>query len=357
MAKSLEEKTSDALTEHAIHVNDFGNTFKRRRYKEYSTLLADIRSELLKGNEDISLGDVRKMMATANKLFKEGTKTIRTSIQEELEELLALDLEGQTELLQELMDEYKIPYDVREPSVKLATRQLKDTPVEDLPLGDWLDLWETKTNKRMQSGLLSETTGFDGTDRTRDELVYIVFSKNKDPFTADIFRRSGADMNGLLIAAIDATNSVASDSLAQANSGVIEGQVWNSVLETRTCARCASLHGAIRYLDGRDETYGNEIPLHPNCLCFWTYLYKDPKDMNVRVPKTAVSDVKSSTPLKKFEVWYNSISEKRKIELFGKTKYKMLESGDVTVNQLLTKSNRRVYTLQELRQKGYRVPE
>jgi hypothetical protein len=53
-------------------------------------------------------------------------------------------------------------------------------------------------------------------------------------------------------------------------------------------------------------------------------------------------------------MWYNSISSKRKESLFGKTKSKMLESGELKLKDLF-KNRGTVYTLKELKEQGYRV--
>jgi hypothetical protein len=355
--QTLQDETSDALTEHQIELNKYGQAQRTKVMDKISELLIDIKTTLLKGSQEVTLGELRNMMRIANRMFKEGFKAIRTETEEETYELLQLELTEQTKLLQNLIDDYEIPYDVREPSYILAKRKLKDLPIEDNTFETWFNLWEVKTNGRMKSGLYSEYTTIDGESKDRTTLVEDVFGRGKDPFIFDTFKGSNRDMNGLLISIIDGTNSVTSDSIAQSNSGIIEGVIWNSVLDSGTCARCASLNNSIRYLNGPDETDGNEIPLHPNCLCFWTYLYKKPKSMSVKVPKTASTEINSQKGLKKFPLWYNSLSDLRKAELLGRTKVKMIDSGEITVSQLLTKKNRRVYTLDELKQKGYKIPE
>jgi hypothetical protein len=352
MAKTLQEETSDALTEHQIEVNKFGQSQRKKIMDDISALLIDIKTTLLNGSQEVSLGDLRNMIATANRMFKSGFKVIRNNVEEGAYDLLKVELEGQTKLLQELIDDYEVPYSVRQPSDILARKALKDLPIEDQTFETWFSLWEIKTNGRMKSGLFSEYIG----DKDRTKLVEDVFGRGKDPFVFQTFARSNADMNGLLISIIDGTNAISTDSIANSNTGIIKGVMWNSCLCATTCARCASLHSAIRYQNGVDETDGNEIPLHPNCLCFWTYLYKKPNSMSVKVPLNARSAINSNEVPKKFPLWYNSISKKRKIDLFGKTKSQMISSGEITVSQLLTRKNRRVYTLDELRTKGYKIP-
>jgi hypothetical protein len=350
--QTLQEETSDTLTAHQIEVNKFGQSQRKKIMDDISLLLIDIKTTLLNGSEEVTLGELRDMIRTANRMFKEGFREIRNSVEEGAFELLQVELTGQTKLLQELIDDYEVQYTVREPSHVLATRALKDLPIEDLTFATWFDIWEKKTNGRMKSGLFSEHSD----DKSRTDLVQDVFGRGKDPFVFQTFLGSHRDMNGLLISIVDGTNSISTSSIADSNSGIIEAVIWNSCLCSTTCARCASLHGAIRWINGVDETDGNEIPLHPNCLCFWTYKYKNVKSMDAKVPKTARSAINSNEVPKKFPLWYNGVSQKRRIELFGRTKVKMIDSGEIKVSQLLTKKNRRVYTLDELKQKGYKIP-
>jgi len=351
--KTLQEETSDVLAEKTIEVNKFGQAQRKRVLDEISALLFSIKQQLLQGPDEVSLGDLRNMIRTANRMFKEGFKIIRGTYEEEVFDLLQMALEEETVLLQGLLDDYEVDYTVREPSYVLAQRRLKDTPIEDQTYETWFNIWSTKTNGRMKSGLFTEY----GLENDRETIVNNVFGRGSNPLKAQTFLRSSADMNGLLITIIGSTNSVSAYSVAQSNTSIIEGSQWNSCLCPTTCPSCASLHSSIRYINGPDETDGNEIPLHPICMCFWTYLYKNPKHMNAKVPLNARSAINSKKGLKKFPLWYNGLSTKRKIELFGKTKHRMLESGEITINQILSRKNRRVYTLEELKLKGYNVAE
>ena len=154
---------------------------------------------------------------------------------------------------------------------------------------------------------------------------------------------------------VDATATQATPGMANANAGIIIGQQWNSCLCATTCARCASLHGAVRLYDGNDETSGSEIPLHPNCLCDWVPVYRKANQMSANVSREDQKNINSSKKPPTFQVWYNSVSKERQIDLFGKTRVNMLANGDIKINQLLSRRNKRLYSLEELKSRGYRV--
>lgn len=349
---TLQEDTNDYMVENAVEVNNYAFSQRKQIIAEVNALLLEIRNQLLIGPSTLNMTQLRNMISEARKLFKEGYKIIRGNIQSDNEELMAVDIKNQTEILQGLMGEYNVDYKVKEPSLILTKRRIKDIPVEDLTLESWFDLWGIKTSGKITGGLFSGYT----VDTTRESLVKDVFGTSQQPLNYQTFVRSGVDFNALLLSSFDATSAGVAQGIVKANPDVITGQVWNSCLCPTTCASCASLHGSTRYINGKDETGGNEIPLHPNCLCFWSYVYKDVRKMNAKVPPEDKNSINSKNTPKKFDVWYNSLSEKRKIELLGKTRVAMLESGDITLNKLLSRNNRQPYTLNELRTKGYRVP-
>lgn len=352
MPDNLQDETNDLLTENALAINRYAFAQRKQILAEINAMLLEIRATLLDGPEEVTMPELRAMITKSTKMFREGYKIIRANIKDDNEELLLVELQEGTKQLQKLVDNYDIPYSVREPSFVLTNRNILDTPIEGILMVDWLTAWGNKTNSRLKAGLFSEYAP----DKNRTKLVNDIFGTSKNPLAYTTFNRAGVDMNALLLSAFDATASGAATGIAKSNSSIIEGVIWNSCLCSTTCASCASLHNAVRYYNGPDETDGNEIPLHPNCLCFWSYKYKNPKTMPMKVPSKALSDITSQKEPKKWAVWYNSVSEQRKIDLLGKAKYRMLESGEVTLNQLLSKSNRREYTLAELSNKGYRVP-
>lgn len=348
---TLQEKTTEALISHTLEVNRFSLVQRNKWIREINQLLQEIKVALNSGNQFVSMKDLRDMMSDSKRLFKKGFKDLKNTIKSDVEELLKVELENQTKLLQNLIDEYEIPYSMREPSFILTNRDRKDQPLRGMINDDWLTLWETKLESQIQSKLYSELDG----ETNREQLVTKVFGNNAQPLNE--FKRNKADVSGLFLALLDSTYAVTSENIAKANPGMIKGVMWNSCLCSTTCGACASLHGAIRLNDGEDETGGNEIPLHPNCLCHWSYIYNTPSEMNTQVPKEQKNNINSDMTQKKSDMWYNTLSKERKIELVGKTKYKMVQDKQLTFSQLLTQEDRRIYSIEELINKGYRVPK
>lgn len=363
---TLQEKTYDSFVDHATKVNRYAQSQKKVILSEVSFLLKEIKEELLKGEKVVSLADVREMVRQADKLFKDGYAIIQKNIFNDAYELLEVELEGQSSILQELLDEYNIFYTVKLPNINRTQKRLEELPLNNMPIIDWLDLWQKKTRNIMKSELIASYSQFkdvqDADSETplfkdRYDIIDNVFGEVKNPLNHSTFLRTGSDIGALVISLTDSVMAETASSIGNSNHSIIIGEVWNSCLCATTCSLCASLHGAVKYYSGEDETDGNEIPLHPNCQCHWTYLFRDAKAMGAKIPSEDRNNINSGEKLKTGRVWYNSISKERQVDLFGVTRVKMLDAGTIKFNELLTQKNRRLYTLDELKTQGYRVPK
>ena len=353
---TLQDKTSDIMVSHAIEVDKYAISEKKRILSEFSFILNQIKKELAEGNKEVTLADLRQMQSKASKIFLAGAKLIKKNMFDDSEELMILEAEEQVKMLQELINDYIPMYTIRDPYIANTKRNIKNEPIKGVSVAGWLDVWETKTNNIIKSELYNAFTAPDEAE-DRYGIIEYVFGTGKNPLLADTFRLPTKHLGDLSLSLTGLTMAETTTSIGNANSGIIKGEQWNSCLCATTCASCSSLHGAINYYNGQDETDGNSIPLHPNCMCFWTYIYKDPKDMSTQVVSAQKKNITSDKDLPTFQVWYNGVSEKRKIDLFGKTRTAMLDAGTIKISSLVSSTNRRFYTLDELKNKGYRLPK
>lgn len=362
---SMQEALYDAHTEHAVKVNKYAQTQKKRILSEINFLLNEIKEELLKGKKEVNLTDVRAMVKTADKLFKDGYAIIKNNIFDDAYELLEIEINGQAEMLQTILDDYSVGYIIKTPNINRTKKRLEELPLENITITGWLDLWEQKTRRILSTELLSNYGQFkedqpEESDtpvfKDRYDIIDSVFGTEKNPLAYSTFLRTGADIGALMVSLTDSINAETTSSIGNSNHGIIIGEVWNSCLCSTTCGSCASLHGQVRYYSGEDETNGNEIPLHPNCQCFWTYKLREANKMDAKIKKSDQENINSNTDLKNGRLWYNEISKERQVDLFGSTRVKMLESNEITFNQLLNPKDRRIYSLAELQEQGYRVP-
>lgn len=95
----------------------------------------------------------------------------------------------------------------------------------------------------------------------------------------------------------------------RANSDVVEGWVWRSARNSRTCAACWSMDGSV---------HGLEEPLddHPNGRCFAT-----PKLHGVDVKKEPGSEA------------FKKLTEAQQLEVLGPAKYAAWKDGAITLDE------------------------
>jgi hypothetical protein len=349
---TLQERTDKALAAHAIAVNKYAFSQRKVILSELNFILKEIKDALLSGNRDVSTANIKSLANKAEKMFKDKFKIIRNNINSDLEEFIETESEGQVKLMETLMDKYSPGYTYKMPTDKMLKSDLENATIRNMLISSSLDKWELDLTSRIKGALYSDI----GLVDDRYELVNGVFGEDDNVLATPTFARPGVDLNALLLSFTDAAAGVVSEGLVDYNTGVIKGRMWNSCLCATTCLTCASLHGAIHYTDGEDETNGASIPAHINCLCYWTYIYEDARLMNARIPKNKQSDINSSERPLTFEEYLESLTEKEKIELFGPKRLKLLEDGKITVNKMLDINNgKRVFTLEELRLQGYEI--
>ena len=332
---NLQEDTYDKTTEHNIYVDQYLLGLSARLSKELKNILLEITQELAKNNKSaLSLIDIRAMQRTVEAILSKYNP--RENLDKELAKLLDIELDAQVDLLQGLLDDYKLKYTVRPPSKNTIEKNLKTTVVKGLSVDEWLGLWKTKITGLIKNAILNEYNTTTEKISTYDIIEGIGGnSLNKNP----IITQSVSNFDGLTLALATAVVGAVSKGLANNNTGIITGQIWNSCLCATTCNECASLHGKIRTKD-KDETGGREIPLHPYCMCHWTFLYKDESKMSIPIPAIAQGDINSKEEPKKFQVWYNSISKEEQNKLFG-------ESG-IDPNKSIRKNLEKISTLKGL---------
>ena len=307
---TLQEKTYDKTTEHNIYLDQYLLGLQQRLSKELKDKLRELVAVLLENpSKEVTLAEIRRMQRQVDSFIKEYNP--RGNLNNELDKLLDIELDSQVAMLQGLVDEYKLKYTVRPVSKTTVEKRVKNTSVKGLTIDEWLNLWKIKL-----AGLIKNQLYMEWADEKNSKYDIIEGIGGEKLFNSPVLAQSVNNFNGLTLALATAVVGEVSKNIVNNNTGLIEGQVWNSCLCATTCNECASLHGKVRTRDN-DETGGAEIPLHPYCMCHWTFLYKDESKMSFPIPIIAQGDINNTEEPKKFQVWYNSISREEKEKLFG----------------------------------------
>ena len=148
---TLQERTNSTFVEHTVEVNKYAQSQKQRTLSEIAFVLNEIKKALSSGDKEVNVTEIRAMIREANRLFKSGMALVRANLYSDTEDFLAVEIAGQSNMLQELLDDYNIFYNVREPNFNSTVKKIKEVPVENLTIPNWIDQWELKTKNIMDS--------------------------------------------------------------------------------------------------------------------------------------------------------------------------------------------------------------
>lgn len=106
-----------------------------------------------------------------------------------------------------------------------------------------------------------------------------------------------------------------------ANSDVVEGWIWMSVLDTETCPACMALHGTF-------HTNDEVLDDHYNGHCY-------------AVPSVIGGNKEKYSG--EGEAYFNSLSEAEQKSVVGNSTWELLNNGDVQFNELVSHRDDEVY--------------
>jgi hypothetical protein len=191
------------------------------------------------------------------------------------------------------------------------------------------------------------------------ESAYALEEKKKD-FSDNVktsFKTNENQLGATSALLIQQAYGIAIREMNLINSNVIDGYIYNAILDSRTSAICLDLNGGTYYY-GHPElsTFDYEImpPQHMRCRSFISSITKNYKDLGIPLVELSEKDKRylngESPGAKTYSQWFNSLSSKEQLEVLGKTRYDAYKKGDIKIEKFF--SNGKRLTLSELRNKG-----
>ena len=169
---------------------------------------------------------------------------------------------------------------------------------------------------------------------------------------------------------VQSANCEAMKSVMRANSDIVTGWRWSSVMEggnietgLGTCLICASL-------DAGDEVYpiggGPVIPAHPNCRCFQVVSLVDYKELGLDVDELEEVarpwTIREDVPINEggrailehgkhrgnYETWMQTRGEKFQKNVLGPKRYELWKDGKVKMKDLVDIQNMKLKRIDQL---------
>jgi uncharacterized protein with gpF-like domain len=139
--------------------------------------------------------------------------------------------------------------------------------------------------------------------------------------------------------ALNHTSNVARAKLYDDNSDIVPYYEWVSTLDGRTSPICRSRDGKV-YKIGK----GKLPPAHPNCRSTTAPLFAE--DVQIKGGKL----VSKFSEGKTYNEWFKKQDKGFQLEVLGKTRYNLFESGELTLDKF-TNNRDQALTLDQLKAK------
>jgi SPP1 gp7 family putative phage head morphogenesis protein len=220
-------------------------------------------------------------------------------------------------------------------------------PFEGRHLSQWFKDYTVNQQQKIVGAVRMSVIEGETIDQTIRRLRGTRAGGYRDGVVQGLVRRSA---EALARTSIGHITQMARQATFEANSDVLQGLKWHSVLDSRTSLICISRDGKVYALD-----QGPRPPAHPNCrssmvpvVKSWQALGLDLKEappgtrasLNGQVPATLT-----------YAEWLKRQPATFQDDVLGKTRGDLFRSGKLTVDQFVDANTGRGYTLAELQAK------
>ena len=130
-----------------------------------------------------------------------------------------------------------------------------------------LDAWGWGIAADDQSRILGMVNAGVANGETTDVIASKIFGSGTMRGTDGVTQITRRDASTIAQTAIANTASDARGAYVDANSDIINTEVWVATLDGNTCEECAALDGQQFAADGSDPDDPGQPPLHANCRC------------------------------------------------------------------------------------------
>ena len=144
------------------------------------------------------------------------------------------------------------------------------------------------------------------------------------------------------------------------NSDIIEGYVYQAILDSKTTEVCRSFNGLTYFYKFPDKgtlPYQAMPPLHHRCRSFVTPITKSYQELGLD-PDSLTAGQKTllagGVPqTQSYAEWFNSQSDKVQREVLGATRYTAYKNGSIKINSFTSNGQR--LTIKQLEKAGYDI--
>lgn len=284
---------------------------------------------------DLGPDTTKRLQATLDSIREqraEAYKLLDDSLRSDLSDFAAHESDFQARVI-----ENAVPVDLEmtRPSLSALRAVVLSQPFRGRILAEWTETLEDQDVKRISDALkIGLTEG-----QTTDQIVRRVIGTKAAQYRDGILEMSRAHATAVIRTAIAHVANAGGEALYEANSDIVKGVKWVSVLDGRTTLICQSRDGNIYPINS-----GPRPPAHWNCRSRTV-----PYLGETSVVGTRASQIGPVPGDVTYPGWLAAQSAKVQDQVLGPTRAKLFRNGE-TIDRFVDQTGH-VYTLQELKRR------
>lgn len=341
----IEQRLAEALLGNEIVALRFAAAQERKSEVAHAEMRRLARQVLAESKMETKSGHEQAIRAL-RQVVREGYESLSEQQLADLREFFALTAEATVVVANGSMavDLFKRP--------NRLPANVDSIIIDGTPAGEW---WSRQADSVQRAFAREIRAGF-VSGQTTDEIARRIVGRRGEPGILDVSLRQA---RSLAHTSVMAVANEAVEEVFQANSDLMNGEIWLSTLDSRTCSYCGP-RDQLRYtLDHRP--YGHSLPwdsgpgsAHINCRCTRTAWLKSWRELGLDIddfePTTRASADGPVSAGLTFEKWIEAKPAIVQREWFGPGRYEMYREGKITLRDL-TDMRGRELTLSQLRER------
>jgi len=326
---SRAEQAFDAAVKHRIGLNRYSSWLVRRVISQLNRVEKDIISRLAEAAPDSVAGGRLELLLDAIRVLQaQGWVTIKARLTEDLTDLAEAEALFSDRLTKLAARPEAFTVFSPAPPVGQVMAAVQARPFQGRFLKGWLDDAEEGEAKRVRETIRQ---GFiEG--RPTAEIVRTLRGTRANKYRDGVLEISRRGAEAMVRTAITHTANVAHEEAYQANSDIVRGVEWVSVLDSRTTMICASRDGKI-YPIGK----GPRPPAHIGC-----------RSTTIPVVDKIEGVAEFNRPT--YPEWLAKQSAAAQDDILGPARGRLFRSGGLKVESFVDRKGS-LLTLQQLRER------
>lgn len=285
---------------------------------------------------------IETQIAALQNISRRFNGDIKGMVQGELFELANDEVRWQVGVIN---SEAGVPIEMALPDPQQLQAAVTVQPFDGRNMDQWFQSLEDATRRRIGDEVRRGITE----GRTIGQHVRAIAGTRSAGFTDGIIQTSRREAEAIVRTAVGHTQTVARDQVFEANSDIVKGVVWNSVLDTRSCPVCGSRDGKFfRIGENRPQ-----IPAHVNCRCAYSPVLKSFRELGLDIdeaPPGLRASMDGSVPKDlSYNQWLKRQSVEIQEEALGPKRAALFRKGELDVQNFVSRRGN-VKTLAQIRE-------